>query len=146
MPVTTIERPKFFSVEEANARIPLLRCILRDVTELSHELKGMHERLIRLQTSGAADADHERDIAQLAAEMDCRHERMRGYESELAQLGAVLKDDFLGLVDFPTWMDGREVCLCYQLGETEIAHWHEVDAGYGGRRPIKTLSRPRGFR
>ena len=70
---------------------------------------------------------------------------MSGYQRELAQLGAVLKDDFMGLVDFPAWMDGREVCLCYKLGEAEISFWHEVDAGYGGRRPLHT-SRTRGSR
>src|SRR5437762_1398211 len=107
----TIERPRFFSVEEANARIPLLRSILRDVTELSHELKGMHERLILLQTSGANDATHEREIARLAADMDERQKRMHSFQRELAQLGAILKDDFMGLVDFPAWLDGREVCL-----------------------------------
>src|SRR5437762_5688082 len=114
----TIERPKFFSVEEANARLPLLRSILRDVTELSHELKGLHERLILLQTNGSAGAAQERDIARLAADMDKRQRLMHGYERELAQVGAVLKDDFMGLVDFPAWMDGREICLCYKLGET----------------------------
>ena len=142
----TIERPKFFSVEEANARVPLLRSILRDVTELSHELKGMHERLILLQTNGATDAVHEREIARLLADMDNRQRQMRDYQRELAQVGAVLKDDFTGLVDFPAWIDGREVCLCYKLGETEIAYWHEVDAGYSGRRPIKPVSRTRGSR
>lgn len=142
----TIERPKFFSVEEANARVPLLRSILRDVTELAHELKGMHERLILLQTNGALDAAHEREVARLSAEMDKRQLLMAEYERELAQVGAVLKDDFIGLVDFPASMDGREVCLCYKLGETEIAFWHEMDAGYSGRRPIKTVSRTRGSR
>jgi hypothetical protein len=142
----TIERPKFFSVEEANARVPLLRSILRDVTELARELKGMHESLVLLQTNGATDAAHERDVSRLSAEMDKRQLLMADYERELAQLGAVLKDGFIGLVDFPASMDGREVCLCYKLGEAEIAFWHEVDAGYSGRRPIKPVSRTRGSR
>jgi hypothetical protein len=138
MPVTTVERPKFFTVEEANARIPLLRSILRDVTELAHELKGMHERLILLQTSGAAGTAHDREMSQLVAEMDRRQQTMHDYIGELSQLGAVLKDDFMGLVDFPAMIDGREVCLCYKLGEPAISHWHEVDAGYNGRRPLRT--------
>lgn len=141
----TLTRPKFFTVDEANARVPLLRSILRDVTELSHELKGLHERLIILQTDGSLDAAQDVEVARLSAEMDRRQEVMHGYERELAQLGAVLKDDFMGLVDFPAWLDGREVCLCFRYGETEIAHWHETDAGYGGRRPI-LKSRARGTR
>jgi len=141
-----IERPKFFSVEEANARVPLLRSILRDVTELAHELKGMHERLVLLQTNGALDAADEREVARLSTEMDKRQRLMPDYERELAQVGAVLKDDFIGLVDFPAFLDGREICLCFKLGENEIAFWHEVDAGFSGRRPIKPVSRTRGSR
>ncbi len=141
----TIARPKFYSVEEANARVPLLRSILRDVTELSHDLKGLHERLILLQTDGALDAVQEREVVRLSAEMDARQRAMSGYQRELTQLGAVLKDDFMGLVDFPAWLDGREVCLCYKLDEAEISFWHEVDAGYGGRRPLQ-ISRTRGSR
>jgi len=142
----TIERPKFYSVEEANARVPLLRSILRDVTELAHELKGMHERLVLLQTNGALDAADEREVARLSSEMDKRQRLMADYERELAQVGAVLKDDFIGLVDFPAFLDGREICLCFKLGEAEIGFWHEVDAGFSGRRPIKPVSRTRGSR
>lgn len=146
----TLERQKFYTVDEANARIPLLQSILRDVTELSHEAKGLHERLILLQATGAASVDEEREIVRLARELDERQARMQGYLGELAQLGAVLKDDFLGLVDFPASLDGREVCLCYKLGEPEVGFWHEVDAGFSGRRPIKadsvSTSRLRGSR
>jgi hypothetical protein len=47
-----------------------------------------------------------------------------------------VKDLELGLLDFPTLYRGKEVCLCWRLGEPEIAFWHEVDEGYKGRKPI----------
>ena len=40
------------------------------------------------------------------------------------------------LVDFLGRKDGREVYLCWRLGEPEVAYWHELDAGYTGRRPL----------
>ncbi len=61
---------------------------------------------------------------------------MREYEQELRKLGVELKDYFTGLIDFPCWMDGREVYLCWQLGEPEVAHWHELDAGFAGRQKL----------
>jgi hypothetical protein len=145
MPVT-ISPPKFFSVEEANARVPLVNSILRDVTELSHELKGLHERLILSQTDGSSDPAVDAEVASLSAELDRKRLQMEALEKELAQIGAVLKDDFMGLVDFPAMFDGREVCLCYKYGEPEIAYWHDVDAGYGGRRRISPTHRVRGSR
>ena len=41
-----------------------------------------------------------------------------------------------GLVDFPSRLDGRTVFLCWRLGEPEVLHWHELDAGFAGRQPL----------
>lgn len=51
----------------------------------------------------------------------------------------LIKDINLGLLDFPALKDGREVYLCWQYGEGEIAFWHEVEAGFAGRQPIDTF-------
>jgi hypothetical protein len=64
-------------------------------------------------------------------------ERMRDYVQELQQLGIELKDFHSGLIDFPARMGNRVVYLCWKLGEPEVAHWHELDAGFAGRRRIK---------
>src|SRR2546421_7283414 len=98
MTTTTIAEKRFYTVEEANARLPLLRSILRDVTDLAAELKGLHERLILLQTNGSPDAEQEAEIARLVRELDEKQAVMTGYANEMAQLGAELKDAFIGLV------------------------------------------------
>ncbi len=56
---------------------------------------------------------------------------------ELRELEVVLRDLEKGLVDFPSLRDGREVYLCWQEGEDEIAFWHEPDDGFSGRRPLE---------
>ena len=53
--------------------------------------------------------------------------------------GVLIKDINIGLLDFPAFKDGREVYLCWQYGEGEIAFWHEIEAGYAGRQPISTF-------
>ena len=53
--------------------------------------------------------------------------------------GALIKDINIGLLDFPALRDGREVYLCWQYGEGDIAYWHEIDAGYEGRQPIDSF-------
>jgi len=137
MTAATIAEKRFFTVEEANARLPLLRSILRDVTDLAAQMKGLYDQLIPLQTAGSNDPTVEKEVETLSGELDAMQTKMRGYESETTQLGAELKDAFIGLIDFPGWHEGREVCLCWKLGEPKVEHWHDVDAGYAGRRPIK---------
>jgi hypothetical protein len=48
----------------------------------------------------------------------------------------VLRDLDRGLVDFPAIRDGREVYLCWVLGEPDIGYWHELDGGYAGRQEL----------
>lgn len=54
----------------------------------------------------------------------------------LEGIGAQVKDLEVGLVDFPTLYRGREVLLCWQVLEPDIAWWHGPEEGYGGRKPI----------
>ena len=55
-------------------------------------------------------------------------------------LNVELKDYFSGLVDFPCWMDDHEVYLCWRLDESEVTHWHEIDAGFAGRQRLLTAA------
>jgi len=57
---------------------------------------------------------------------------------EVHELGAQLKDIDTGLVDFPSVIRGREVLLCWKLGEGDrIAYWHDLESGFGGRKIIE---------
>ena len=59
-----------------------------------------------------------------------------GVVDELQGLGVLVKDLDRGLVDFPCVHRGRELLLCWELGEDEVAFWHGADEGYAGRRPL----------
>jgi hypothetical protein len=134
-------KKKYFTPEQANNMLPLVRVIVKDITELAQGLRDRQARLERLQKDGVAagivtadqleeeEAANERDL-----------ERLQDYTNELADLGVELKDFFSGLVDFPCWMDGREVLLCWKHGEPELGWWHEVDAGFRGRKPFAVLA------
>ena len=51
--------------------------------------------------------------------------------------GIVLRDPESGLVDFPAKREGREVFLCWRLGEDRVAFWHGPESGFAGRRPLE---------
>jgi hypothetical protein len=136
MKTKQITKKKYYTVAEANATLPLLRSILRDVTELAASLKERHERLVSLQSAGRVDQAHQEEIQHILTEFEGDQERMKGYEDELKALKIELKDYLTGLIDFPCLMDGREVYLCWRLGEPEVGFWHELDNGFAGRKRI----------
>ncbi len=59
----------------------------------------------------------------------------------LELIGVVVRDIDIGLVDFLSVHENREICLCFKLGEKRITHWHECDAGFTGRRPLTELEK-----
>jgi hypothetical protein len=128
---------KYFSREQANAMLPLVRSIVTDICELAHRIEQRRRRLQKAQTdsrAGATLTDAQLEEEQAAWESET--ERFQECVQELVQLGVELKDPYMGLVDFPCWKDGREVYLCWRLGESEIGWWHEVHLGFAGRRPL----------
>src|SRR5262249_4423969 len=111
---------KLFTVAQANAMLPLLRAILRDVTELAREMGERQERLSRVAQPargatvphGPSDP-HREEIEEVEAESERGRERMVELVGELQALGVELKDPYIGLIDFPAIMDGHEVYLCW---------------------------------
>ena len=66
-------------------------------------------------------------------------DRLQVLVDELSNAGVELKDFQMGLVDFIGRHQGRDVYLCWKLGEASITHWHELDAGFAGRQPVSLL-------
>jgi hypothetical protein len=129
---------KYFTLDQANAALPLVRAIVNDIAELALSLRERQDRLARLQTPPRvriAEAYRE-ELEHAQADFERDQERLAEYVRELGELGAELKDFDTGLVDFPCRMDGRDVYLCWRLGELEVSHWHELDAGFAGRKKI----------
>jgi hypothetical protein len=133
-----VRHKKYFTVGEANAALPLVRKIAQDITELARDLRERHERLARVlpPKRGAVGAAYEEELQQIKDQLEHDGERMQEYEQELKNLGIELKDYFTGLIDFPCWMNGREVYLCWKLGEPKVAYWHELEAGFAGRQKL----------
>jgi len=136
--MTFNSEPKIFTLEQANAMLPLVRAIVRDLSVLSRDVLDRRERLALL-TSGreAESGDLYRDeLAQIGEELEKDNQRLHDYVRELYELGVEPKNGPEGLVDFRCLMDGRVVYLCWKLDEPEIRFWHELDAGFAGRQSL----------
>ncbi|MHB9044500.1 MAG: DUF2203 family protein [Pirellulales bacterium] len=127
---------KVFSVESANAMLPLVKAITVDLVELSREVIERRERLAYLSAGRDVDTHNPygEELAQMEEELEKDSRRLHGYVKELRDLGVEPKNGPEGLVDFPTMMAGRLVHLCWKLGETEVLYWHEIEDGYRGRQ------------
>jgi hypothetical protein len=77
-----------------------------------------------------------RAAAQQKARRERGAQRLKAVLDSIHELGCLIKDLDTGLVDFPTLFRGREVYLCWKLGEPRIAFWHGVEEGFAGRKPI----------
>ena len=55
---------------------------------------------------------------------------------KLERIGCLIKDLELGLIDFYYKFEGRDIFLCWKLGEDKIRAWHEINAGFGGESPL----------
>ncbi|MBA3890710.1 MAG: DUF2203 domain-containing protein [Gemmatimonadaceae bacterium] len=126
---------QLYTVGHANATLPLVRRIVEDIV-VNHQ--RWRERVLEfdlLASSVRADAPDDR-ATQLERQAQALARDIDAFERELAALGIALKDRRLGLIDFPAMLDGREVWLCWRLGEPDIRFYHELDAGFGGRKPL----------
>jgi hypothetical protein len=132
------EGVKFFTVDEANACLPLVRAITRDWARLSRDVVEGRERLAHLLSHRPKEGhDFYRDeLAQVEQELEKDALALQEYVHELRELGVEPKNGLEGLVDFPALMEGRPVYLCWKLDEPEVLFWHEIDAGFRGRQPL----------
>ena len=126
---------RYFTLEEATALLPRLRAEIGVLREGARELGARRGRLDALKAlpklNGQwAEADAlERRVGELLGELRLRL-------NALADLGVEVKDLDEGLVDFPSWREGRVVYICWRVDEERIAFWHELEADVRGRRPL----------
>ncbi|MCE9606216.1 MAG: DUF2203 domain-containing protein [Planctomycetia bacterium] len=129
---------KLFTIDGANAALPLVRAIVQDVVALSHEMVDRRERLISLRSGRTSERQdvYSEELAHVEEELERSRARLYEYADELRALGVELKDGLIGLVDFPSLHEDRVVYLCWKLDEPEVAYWHELDSGFSGRRSL----------
>jgi hypothetical protein len=127
---TELVHERHFTRAEANALLPQLNALLGQLQNAKDALtdEEAHEALAEAgPTNGGGEQGRQVGVAFL---------EVRRLLEALGESGIVLRDIDRGLVDFPALIDGREVYLCWELGEDEVAHWHDLEGGFGGREPL----------
>jgi hypothetical protein len=140
---------RFFTLLEAEALLPQIDSHLRRLMEL----KNLHEQL-----DGSINEIHHRisvsggmipprgELLELKRRKAETVRDLKTTVDSIQSTGCQIKDVDTGLIDFPTLYHGKEVLLCWKLGEQGISFWHHVEDGFQGRRSIDSefLSNHRG--
>ena len=122
---------KRFTLAQANKTLPLVKRIVSDVVRTHEHALVLQAELELLEESKQA--------APLQAELKQTAARLHAFVAELTEIGCEVKDFKSGLIDFIGQHQGRDVNLCWRLGEEKIHFWHELTAGFAGRKPIASL-------
>jgi hypothetical protein len=143
----------FYTIDRANERLAEVRPILEDLQGRRLELIALRDRL---RASSQAEVPGGRTLVEdalfeaarsapgesprvLAARIQALIDQMQAAVARLDDWDVTLRDIETGLVDFPALVAGRQVWLCWRLGEDDVAWWHELSTGLAGRRPLAEL-------
>lgn len=115
---------KYFTPDEANKTLPLVKKIVKDILDYSFELKTISD-------SVAGEIENNREAQNLISSL-------KGFMAELEEIGCAYKDwNFsIGLVDFPSIINDEEVYLCWKSDEEKIIYYHGINEGFRGRKLI----------
>jgi hypothetical protein len=131
--------PKHFTLAEAESLLPTVGRLLAEAVSLKSEFaeaeRAVRAHSERVMLMGGMVVDRE-EIRAARSRREGVGGRLRAALESIQETGCVLKDLDIGLLDFPTLYRGREVYLCWKLGEAGISFWHGVEEGFAGRKPI----------
>lgn len=130
---------KTFTLSEAQTMLRVLEALLRKAQaaggradELEQEMQNLSYRIF---LAGGMHVDVTA-AAKRRATRDKAAQEAKDTLAEIEAIGVTVQDLEEGLLDFPCAIDGKTVMLCWKLGEESIAHWHELEAGFAGRKPL----------
>ena len=126
--------PQYFSLSEANQALKIIRPLMDDVQAIREKILANQPEAWPAIEKSAGNGGNK-----VLSGMVQDFERLDKLVHQILDTGVQIKDINIGLLDFSAMRDGREVYLCWQYGEDDIAFWHEIDAGYAGRHPIETF-------
>lgn len=131
--------PRFFTLWQAERLLPEVEGAIREAIEAKQAYQTAHSALEegfrKLAMLGGVRVDPNRFLQDKAAR-DNAANRLQQRIGQIQDLGCLVKDLDIGLLDFPTLFRGQEVYLCWKLGEEGIHFWHGVEEGFRGRKAI----------
>ncbi len=130
---------KTFTLEEANALLPVVESLLEQVITAKEEAERLEGEIQSLRQRIFLSGGMTVDIASVArnrADAEAQVQKAKESLGEIDSIGVQVKDLDTGLLDFPCRIDGDLVLLCWRRGERRIEFWHTLESGFRGRQPL----------
>ena len=132
---------RFYGIDEANEALPDVERILLDLRDQRAELIRLRDAVLAASRGSGSNGSAEQDAppgdpdaeAPTTGDPDARN-------PEAAAARRLMRLRMQGLIDFPALASGRQIWLCWRLGESDIEWWHELDEGFAGRRRLTDLT------
>ncbi len=142
MDETPSHPPKSFTVSEANALLPTVRPLLEQLQALQQSIITTNHELDEMGTKLAGGNGYPiraiKDKVKTLTKQQLRLiESFQDSLKRLEDIGCLVKDVGLGLLDFYSSRNGEPVLLCWKLGEDHIRFWHTLESGYANRQPLE---------
>ncbi|HEX5823254.1 MAG TPA: DUF2203 domain-containing protein [Candidatus Limnocylindrales bacterium] len=154
---------RFFDLDEANATLPEVRTILESLRDERAELIRLRDEVVRHQASEETPTETpteanvpdtgrstepakpegrtgDAELRVLRLRMQGVIDQMQAGVARIDELGITLREIETGLIDFPALASGRQIWLCWRLGEDDVTSWHELAEGFTGRRALADLT------
>lgn len=137
---------KTFTLDEAQSLLPLLESLLKRAHESKRAAQEVETQLAelgrRIYLAGGMRVNVS-EAGKMRTDMEGHLQRVRESIAEIDAIGVQVKDVDTGLLDFPCRVDDQVVLLCWRMGETAIEHWHTMEDGFKGRKPLDDRFRRR---
>ena len=119
-----------YTLEQARALLPSVRLWLSDLESSQKLLYSLDQRVAALLARGD-DAGGD-PVNKLIKTLAHCQQILREFRRRQIQV----KDLKRGLVDFPSYRNGREIYLCWERDEDDIEFWHDLESGFSGRERL----------
>lgn len=130
---------KHFTLDEAQALLPVLEALLKRAIEAKRDAEQIEEEMQALNRKVFFAGGMLLDTARLRRRKAAHESHVQKAKDSLEEIDAIgvqVKDLETGLLDFPCLIEGETVLLCWKMGEDHIGFWHTLDAGFRGRQPL----------
>lgn len=129
---------KMFTIAEANALIPQIRSLLKQLQQKKREIALCEVKIDAAEILNPRSGNEQSpEVEALLKEYEDKVNSFYANIDEIHGMGCYLKDIELGLIDFYSVYEGRVVYLCWKAGEEAVGHWHEIGKGFSCRQPFK---------
>jgi hypothetical protein len=131
---------KYFTVSRAEMLLPVIEKILRRTVKLNKALELLESIEIEVRDDNYEDMGR---VTKANKQFHKLSYEFYGNIERLEDMGCIVKDLDLGIIDFYCRFEDHDIFLCWMLGERKISFWHEIDSSYEGRKPILDLTKNR---